>query len=373
MIDDGGPLPEARSRRSWARSPAPVAALLCTAVLAGPFLPGSFLSNGVPQRGVETAAAEEAVARYGDPLDLCSITDARLPEISGLATSGSTTLAMNDGGDAVTVYELDGSCAVIGERTAAVDPYDPEDMALAADGTVWLADTGDNRLSRTTVALIALAPDGSATVHRVSYPDGPRDAEALLLAPDGTPYLVTKEVLGTSEVYRPAQSLDAGSVVPLEKVADLPLSLTGTEGGPVGRAGQLMVTGGAVSPDGAVLALRTYTDAYVWTLAGSDVPAALATAPVVIPLLAAPQGEAIAFAADGRSLVVTGEGLPAAVTALPAAGTLSPAASTEPADTPADGVARPTAGARLSPWTAGAIAVVAAAVLVAGVGRLRRH
>ncbi len=134
--------------------------------------------------------------------------------------SGSTTLAMNDGGDVVTVYELDGSCAVVGERTAAVDPYDPEDMALAADGTVWLADTGDNRLGRSTVALIALAPDGAATVHRMSYPDGPRDAEALLLAPDGTPYLVTKEVLGTSEVYRPAQALDAGAVVPLEEVAD---------------------------------------------------------------------------------------------------------------------------------------------------------
>ena len=371
MIEHGGPLPEARTRRSWARSRTAVGALLCAAVVAGPFLPGSFLSNGVPRSGVETAAAEEAVALYGDPLDLCAVTDARLPEISGLAVSGSTTLAMNDGGDAVTVYELDGSCAVTGERTAAVDPYDPEDMALAADGTVWLADTGDNRLSRTTVALIALAPDGVATVYRMSYPDGPRDAEALLLAPDGTPYLVTKEVLGTSEVYRPAQALDAGAVVPLEQVADLAFSLTGTEGGPVGRAGQLLVTGGAVSPDGAVLALRTYTDAYVWALAGSDVPAALATAPVVVPLPAAPQGEAIAFAADGRSLVVTGEGLPAAVTALPAAGALAPAASTAPAE--AVDATAPAAGAPLSPWTAGAIAVVAAAVLVAGVGRLRRR
>ncbi len=369
MNEDGAPLLETGTRRSRAR--VPVAALLCSAVLAGPFLPGSFLSTGVPQRGVETAAAEEAVALYGDPADLCTVTDARLPEISGLAVSGSTTLAMNDGGAAVTVYELDGSCAVTGERTAAVDPYDPEDMALAADGTVWLADTGDNRLGRPTVALISVAPDGTAAVHRMSYPDRPRDVEALLLAPDGTPYLVTKEVLGTSEVYRPAQAMDAGAVVPLEKVADLPFSLTGTEGGPVGRAGQLMVTGGAVSPDGAVLALRTYTDAYVWALAGSDVPAALATAPVVVPLPAAPQGEAIAFAADGRSLVVTGEGLPAVVTALPAAGALAPAASTAAA--PGGEDTDPAAGAPLSPWTAGAIAVVAAGVLVAGVGRLRRR
>ena len=34
-----------------------------------------------------------------------------------------------------------------------------------------------------------------------------------------------------------------------------------------------MATGGAVSPDGRLLALRTYTDAYVWPLQGSDVAA----------------------------------------------------------------------------------------------------
>lgn len=372
MLEDGVPLPEARTPASRALSRLPVAAALCTAVLAGPFLPGAFLSGGVLQRGVDTAAAQEgAAALYGDPQQLCSVTDARLPEISGIAVAGDATLAMNDGGDAVTVYQLDAGCAVTAERTAAVDPYDPEDMALAADGTVWLADTGDNRLGRTTVALIALAPDGSAPVYRLSYPDGPRDAEALLLAPDGTPYLVTKDVLGHSEVYRPAAALDAAATVPLTRVADLSFSLTGTEGGPVGRAGQLMVTGGAVSPDGAVLVLRTYTDAYVWPLAGSDVPTALTGAPTVVPLPESPQGEAIGFAADARSLVVTGEGLPAALTVLPAVGALAPAAATEPTD--GSGATGTAADSSLSPWSAGAIAAIAAAVLVAGVSRIRRR
>jgi hypothetical protein len=344
--------------------------VLCAAVAAGPFLPGAFLSTAASPTGVQTAAAEE-VALFGAPADLCSVTDARLPEISGIAVDGTTTLAMNDGGDRVVVDELDGSCAVVGERTADVDPYDPEDMALASDGTVWLADTGDNRRTRSTVALIALRPDGATDVFRLTYPDGPRDAEALLLAPDGTPYLVTKEVLGASEVYRPGAALDAEGSVPLTKVADLALTLTGTAGGPVGRAGQLMVTGGAVSPDGAVIALRTYTDAYVWTLAGSDVVGALAAPPVRVALPDSPQGEAIAFAADGRSLLVTGEGLPARLTALPAVGALSPAAATAPADPTTGAVAADPATEPLSPWAAGAIAVVAAAVLVGGVSRLR--
>jgi len=371
MIEDGGPLPEVPLRARWGRGRV-CAAVLGAAVVAGPFLPGAFLSSATPQPGVQTAAAEE-VALFGAPADLCSVTDPRLPEISGMAVDGDTTLVVDDGGDQVVVQELDASCAVVGERTAAVDPYDPEDLALGADGTVWLADTGDNRLSRATVALIALRPDGSSQVFRLTYPDGPHDAEALLLAPDGTPYLVTKEVLGASEVYRPEGALDPGAAVALTKVADLPLTLTGTEGGPVGRAGQLMVTGGAVSPDGAELALRTYTDAYVWSLTGSDVAGALGTPPVRVALPPSPQGEAIAFAADGRSLVVSGEGLPAAVTVLPAVGALSPAAATAPADPAVDPAATAPADAPLSPWAAGAIAVVAAAVLVFGVGRLRRH
>ena len=69
-------------------------------------------------------------------------------------------LAMNDGGDRAEVYVLDGGCPVADVRSADVDPYDPEDMALAADGTIWLADTGDNEQDRQTVALIGLRPDG---------------------------------------------------------------------------------------------------------------------------------------------------------------------------------------------------------------------
>ncbi|KQS69849.1 hypothetical protein ASG41_21215 [Modestobacter sp. Leaf380] len=321
---------------------------------------------------VVTAAAEETVAPYSEPTTPCSVTDARLPEISGLATSGDTTLAMNDGGDAVTVYVLDAACTVVAERTAAVDPYDPEDMALAADGTVWIADTGDNRATRETVALIALRPDGAAEVFRLSYPDGAHDSEALLLAPDGTPYLVTKEVLGSSGVYRPATALDAGTTVALERVGDLTLELTGTSGGPVGRAGQLMVTGGAVSADGAAVAVRTYTDVLVWPLAGSDVAGALATPPARVALPDSPQGEAVTFAADGRSLVVSGEGLPAAVTVVPAVGALAPAAATGPAAVSAQALTED-GSTGLSPWTAGLIAAVAAAVLVWTTGKLRRR
>jgi hypothetical protein len=302
----------------------------------------------------------------------CSITDPRLPEISGLATAGQSLLAMNDGGDRAEVHVLDADCSVADVRSAAVDPYDPEDLALAADGTLWIADTGDNRADRATVALIGLLPDGGSTLTRLTYPDGPHDAEALLLAPDGTPYLVTKEVLGASSVYRPDAPLADGATLPMSRVATLGFRLTGTTGGPVGRAGQLMVTGGAVSGDGRRIALRTYTDAYVWPLAGSDVVAALDAAPVRVALPDAPQGEAISFAANSRDLVVAGEGLPAPVTVVPAEGTAEPSAAGASEDAPVGAGPEGDPLGGVSPLAAGVAAVVVASLVVWIGSRLRR-
>ena len=306
------------------------------------------------------AAAEPAQAAVdaAQPSTICQVTDPRLPELSGLVVVGDKMVAIDDGGEQLTVYVLDMTCAIVDVRTAAVDPYDPEDLAVGADGTVWFADIGDNRTERETVALLALRPDGTTSVYRMTYPDGPHDAESLLLAPDGTPYLVTKEVLGTSGVYRPSAALADGGVVALTQVATVNFTLTGTEGGPVGRAGQLMATGGAVSRDGALVALRTYTDAYVWPLSGSDVAAALGGTPVRIALPPAPQGEAISFSADDRQLVVAGEGLPGDVTLVPAAAQLAPVAAAASGTPPGEAGSGPPA------FTAGLIAAAVATAVV---------
>jgi hypothetical protein len=319
------------------------------------------------------AAAQAAEGAYGAPVIQCQIGDPRLPEISGLATAGGTLLAMNDGGAQAEVFVLDAGCVVGEVRSAPVDPYDPEDLALAADGTLWLADIGDNRQDRATVALIGLRPDGTSSLTRLTYPDGAHDAEALLLAPDGTPYLVTKEVLGASAVYRPDAALTDGATVPLSKVADLGFTLTGTPGGPVGRAGQLLVTGGAVSADGQRLALRTYTDAYVWTLSGADVVGALRGTPVRVALPESPQGEAISFAVNSRDLVVAGEGLPAVVTVVPFDGRATPVADGAPTDPAATPAAESIESGTVSPIMAAALAAVVATIVVWTWSKLRRN
>ncbi|HZB51646.1 MAG TPA: hypothetical protein VE547_21335, partial [Mycobacteriales bacterium] len=195
-----------------------------------------------------SAPAVAAAAPAGSRV-LCTIRDERIGESSGLAAAGESLYTVNDGGTRLRVFVLDRSCRVRDTVTSPLDPYDVEDLARGPDGTLWLADTGDNDATRSTVAVERLRPDGTATLWRLRYPDGPRDAEALLLGADGRLFIVSKEPL-SSGVYTPASTPAAGRTTDLRRVTTLSFAPTGTTGGPVGVASQMLVTGGTVSADG---------------------------------------------------------------------------------------------------------------------------
>lgn len=262
---------------------------LAVAIAAG-FL--ALLSGSVPA----SAAAAET------PQPLCTVKDSRLGELSGLVSDGEHLYAINDGGTKVQVFVLGRDCKVQKVLTDRTDPFDVEDLARTPDGRLWLSDTGDNEKGRLTVALLELSPQGKLTLHRLTYPDGQHDTEALIMDKAGTPYLITKDVLGEAKVYRPSGPLASPGPTNLEKVGSVKIETTDTQGGPVGSIGSVLVTGGASTADGTVVALRTYTDAYVYAAPDGDVLAALQRTPVRIPLPGEKQGEAIAFDPDGTLL-----------------------------------------------------------------------
>lgn len=271
------------------------------------------------------AAAAEA------PTTVCAVTDRRLTELSGLVSDGQHWYAINDGGTKIQVFVLDRNCVVQRVMTNSLDPFDVEDLARAADGTLWLSDTGDNNKRRATVALISLTPQGKATLYRLTYPDGQHDVEALLLDRRGTPFLVTKTPFGDSGIYRPASALVSPGPTPLEKVGVLAFEPTDTPGGPVAGFGSELVTGAAISQDGTVVALRTYTDAYLYPAPDGDVLAALNREPVRVPLPNEQQGEALAFEPDG-TLLSGGEGTGQSIRAVRGATSLvAPVTTTSPA------------------------------------------
>ncbi|WFE92904.1 hypothetical protein [Micromonospora sp. WMMD987] len=256
------------------------------------------------------SVAFPGAARAVAPAVVCRVRDERLTEISGMVATDSGFVVVNDGADEASrrrIFFLDTRCAVVRSVPYPSRPRDTEDLAVGADGTVWVADIGDNDRVRSTVALWRLAPGSRRPVlHRLSYPDGPHDAEALLLGPDGRPVLVTKQA-GEAGVYLPTGPLRAGATVPMRRAGQVRLPAT-TTANPYSFLGRRLVTGGATAPDGRRVVLRTYADAFEFDVTDGDVVAALTGGtPRVVPLPDEPQGESVSYSRDGRSLLTVSE------------------------------------------------------------------
>lgn len=279
---------------------------------------------------------------------LFALSDPRLDEASGLALghrSSSVLYAQNDSGDRARFFALDARtgrslaiCTVPGASNV-----DWEDLATGPDArgvpSIWLADIGDNDAVRSEIGiyrvdepLVAGTGSGTATITttrpehwRLRYPDGAHDAESLIADPvSHRLYVLTKALLGRSELFAVPATPDPARVQTLAKVGSVTFSFTGTPGGP-NAIGQLTATGASMSPDGRLLAIRTYTDAYLWRVSTAGVAAAVRTAPVRMALPAQPQGEGIAI--GGGRLLIDSEGAGTAVYELPLPAALDPPSS----------------------------------------------
>jgi hypothetical protein len=268
--------------------------------------------------GLQTPALAEPSAPPLSPAPgeaVCTINDSRLVELSGIvALPDGGYVVENDSNEqaaAMRVFFLDSKCKLSRQLLYPTAARDPEDLAVASDGTVWVADIGDNFTNapkdrRETIALWKVPQGGGAPiVHRLTYPDGPHDAEALLFGPGDVPVIVTKDPSGTAQIYQPTEALQANTKqgVPLKNVGSWKPKRTGTPNF-LGATGQILVTGAAQSPDRKRFVLRTYSDAYEWDAPDGDVVKAIKSGePRVTPLPNEPQGEGIAYSPDGKSFL----------------------------------------------------------------------
>jgi hypothetical protein len=138
-----------------------------------------------------------------------------LPELSGLAPSrrfAKVLWAINDSGSTPALYALDyRTCDILATVLLDHGMGDPEGLATGVnaqgDPTVWVGDIGDNAKWRSRVKVWEFAePDLrdqtiSGQLHAVYYPDGARDAESLMVDPEGEwIYIVEKGAAGG--IYR---------------------------------------------------------------------------------------------------------------------------------------------------------------------------
>ncbi|MCW2614615.1 MAG: hypothetical protein JWN08_1609, partial [Frankiales bacterium] len=269
-----------------------------------------------------------AAALYGDPVVAFTFADPRISESSGLASASAEGVVFThtDSGDDARFFAVDGTGMTLTTYDLPdVQARDWEDMARGPDeqgrSSLWLGDIGDNDARRDNGILVHRVaepvPDGRERVttepptsFRLRYPDGPGDAEGLVVHPrTGRLYVVTKPLAGPAQVYAAPQPLDPDGPNLLERVGEVDVRATGTAGGPgIGGLAQLLVTAADISPDGTRFAVRTYTDVYEYALDGEDLGAALARGPVVSPLPPTRQGEGLAYSRDGRSLLTSSEG-----------------------------------------------------------------
>jgi hypothetical protein len=231
-------------------------------------------------------------------------------EASGLAVSRRLPGRLwthNDSGQPV-LFALDEQGRVTGQlRIAGVEAQDWEAVAstrCASGSCLYIGDIGDNDAKRDHITVYRVPePDAAADTSApaeafyATYPDGPQDAEALLIAPDGRIHIVTKGNSGAIALYRFPADLRAGARMKLERVGN---AATGT------TERDSRITDGAISPDGRWAVLRSPDTLRFFRT--SDLLAGRWDDAFRVDLtpLKEPQGEGVAMGAN-KTVFVAGE------------------------------------------------------------------
>jgi hypothetical protein len=246
-----------------------------------------------------------------------------LAEISGMASSRANEGVLwmhDDAGAAAEIHAIGQDGASLGTfNVPDADNQDWEDVAVGPCGDelqvcscLYVGDIGDNDRTRAEVVIYRIpeftvegagsdAPPAEALWFQ--YPDGPHDAEAMVVDPyTGRVVVFTKEPDGPTFAWTfpdvPAEPADQDDPAELVLFATLDLEESSAE--------ETLVTGASLSPDGRRLVLRTDQDLLLYE--GADLETALAVDPVRLPVPEGGDAEAVAFSVDGVSLYVAGEG-----------------------------------------------------------------
>ena len=249
--------------------------------------------------------ANGADARFLDGKEAGELRGANMREASGLVASprhAGHYWLHNDSGNEPELFLIDSTGNAVGRvRVEGAANRDWEDISRRGD-TLLIAETGDNQARWDTVFVHAVVEPVSiadTTVRVVAsypmrYPDGPRDAEALLVDPlTGDWFIVTKRE-DQSRLYRYPAPQRRGVLVTLERTAvNLPFRLA---------------VAGDVSGDGREVLIKTYDAVYLWERVGSETLVdLLGRPPLRQPYTAERQGEAIGFTLDAGAYFTTSE------------------------------------------------------------------
>lgn len=239
-----------------------------------------------------------------------------IQEASGIAASRKNTSVLwvhNDSGNSPTIYAINPT----GKLLAAfilknAQCRDWEDIAIGPGPEenhdyLYIGDIGDNNANYSAIKVYRVPEPvvdsndagekiqtGAAEAIELIYPDGPKDAETLLVDPVLRDiYIITKRSI-FSKVYR----------APYPQSIEKPTKMTLVTILPWGLA-----TGGDVSRDGRLVIVRGLTSASIWVRTEWQLPLwkAFTGECTNIEIMPEPQGEAICFDANMQGFFTLSE------------------------------------------------------------------
>ena len=293
------------------------------------------LSDQPGEAGGRTVEAGEPSKDYGAPIHLADLEEKGVDESSGVVASRRNPglfWTHNDSGDGPLLYAFDREGRRRGVwSVAGAKAHDWEDVAAGpgpqrGQSYLYVGDIGDNDKDRKEIIVYRVAepavtadtvvnnsvepyPTAPAEAIHLKYPDGRHDAEALAVHPaTGDLYVITKtrNPAAAAGVYKLAAPYSVGARNTLQKIGEVrvPSLFPG------------MITGADISPDGSRVVLCDYFNAYELVATGG-LDQVWEQKPAVVRLGSRPQGEAVCYTLDGKSILATSEGSPAAVIEVP--------------------------------------------------------
>lgn len=260
------------------------------------------------------APARDGCEPRGESLTL----HADVREASGIAASrehDDVLWVHNDSEGGAVVFSISTTGEMLGRVTLnGAHNRDWEDIAVGhcpvggPDGDcLYLADIGDNRATREAIGIWVTAEphprdqeSADAVFVRLRYPDGPRDAEAMAVLPDGSLIIVSKGREHPVSVYRsgplewPTAPEQEAQLTLVQRLTAQPASLPD------------QITGSGADRDGRI-AVRSYASLQFYRLE-SDSLIPLLPEPVPLDALAEPQGEGVTAGTGGRIFLVSEAG-----------------------------------------------------------------
>lgn len=246
-----------------------------------------------------------------------------LVEASGLAMSRNNTEILwshNDRGHANQVFLVGDKGEDYGYfQLSGVGNRDWEDICLGPGKEpnttyVYVGEIGDNNgvhpsifiyyfeepdlANETQYAARSIAADKIYKAE-YTYPDGPKDAETLMIDPWTKDLYIVSKRTAKSILYRAKFPHVGGE---LEKLAVFPFN---------------WAVGGDISADGTKIAIKDRYNIYFWEREqGQSIVDAMRVAPQKLPYIVEPQGESVAWSLDGKEYFTLSEASPGITTEL---------------------------------------------------------